>query len=371
MQLRGKVVTIKSVKIGIFDPYLDTMAGGERYILSAALCLSKQHNVTVFWDSNSVSEIKKLAAYRFGFDLTPLRFEDSLFSRNVPFLTRLYKSFAYDVIIYLSDGSIPFVYSKLLLHFQTPVEWVTPTQKTRLKLSRVATIFCNSEFTKSYIDKKFSVESNVLYPPVLSVPQTKNVKKENIILNVGRFGINAQGSSFKKQDVLAQAFKDLIDTGGLSDWKMVFVVNADEDDKKLKEFIDASQSYPIEVVVNPKNETLRSYYQKAKIYWHASGYGEDLTKHPDRAEHFGISTVEAMSAGCVPIVFRAGGQTEIVQAGVNGYLFENLKELEEKTVQIGDNKKMWEKLSESAKKRAKDFNRVAFCEKLSEIISRS
>lgn len=359
------------MKIGIFDPYLDTMAGGERYILSAALCLSKKHSVTVFWDSNSVSEIKKLAAYRFGFDLEPLRFADSLFSRNVPFLTRLHKSSAYDLIVYLSDGSIPFVFSKLFLHFQTPVEWVTPTQKTRLKLSRVANIFCNSEFTKSYIDKKFSVDSSILYPPVLSVPQTENVKKENIILNVGRFGINAQGSSFKKQDVLAKAFKNLIDTGGLSDWKMVFVVNADEDDEKLKEFIDDSQSYPIEVVVNPKNDILHSYYQKAKIYWHASGYGEDLTKHPDRAEHFGISTVEAMSAGCVPIVFRAGGQTEIVQTGVNGYLFEKLDELKEKTVHIGEDKKMWEKLSEGAKKRANDFSRASFCEKLSDIISRS
>jgi glycosyltransferase involved in cell wall biosynthesis len=34
--------------------------------------------------------------------------------------------------------------------------------------------------------------------------------------------------------------------------------------------------------------------------------------HPKPAEHFGISIVEAMSAGLVPIVPDVGGQTEFV-----------------------------------------------------------
>ena len=53
-------------------------------------------------------------------------------------------------------------------------------------------------------------------------------------------------------------------------------------------------------------------YKLAKIYWHASGFGEDLETHPEKAEHFGITTVEAMINGLVPIVIDAGGQKEIV-----------------------------------------------------------
>jgi glycosyltransferase involved in cell wall biosynthesis len=34
--------------------------------------------------------------------------------------------------------------------------------------------------------------------------------------------------------------------------------------------------------------------------------------HPKPAEHFGISIVEAMSAGLVPVVPNTGGQTEFV-----------------------------------------------------------
>jgi len=36
-------------------------------------------------------------------------------------------------------------------------------------------------------------------------------------------------------------------------------------------------------------------------------------------EHFGITTVEAMAAGCVPLVYDSGGQAEIVSSGYNGY----------------------------------------------------
>ena len=43
--------------------------------------------------------------------------------------------------------------------------------------------------------------------------------------------------------------------------------------------------------------------------------GEDAERHPERFEHFGISVVEAMAAGAVPLVFGAAGPGEIVQDG--------------------------------------------------------
>ena len=120
--------------------------------------------------------------------------------------------------------------------------------------------------------------------------------------------------------------------------------------------------------MNPKNRVLRKYYQKAKIYWHASGIGEDLTKHPDRAEHFGITTVEAMSAGCVPVVYNAGGQKEIVEDGKSGYLFDTEEELVVRTNHLIQNEKDLSALSETAALRAQVFGSDNFCVKLQEII---
>ena len=65
---------------------------------------------------------------------------------------------------------------------------------------------------------------------------------------------------------------------------------------------------------------LKKMYGQSSIYWHAAGYGET---DPTKMEHFGITTVEAMAGGCVPIVINLGGQKEIVKQTENGYLWNN------------------------------------------------
>src|SRR3972149_574156 len=42
------------MKIGFFSPYLDTFGGGERYILTLASHLSKNHSVDIFWDNSTI-----------------------------------------------------------------------------------------------------------------------------------------------------------------------------------------------------------------------------------------------------------------------------------------------------------------------------
>jgi len=45
-----------------------------------------------------------------------------------------------------------------------------------------------------------------------------------------------------------------------------------------------------------------------------------------KGEHFGITIVEAMSAGCVPVVHDSGGPKEIVN-GERGFRWQNLEEI--------------------------------------------
>jgi glycosyltransferase involved in cell wall biosynthesis len=51
--------------------------------------------------------------------------------------------------------------------------------------------------------------------------------------------------------------------------------------------------------------------------------------NPELTEHFGISTVEAISAGCIPLVVGRGGQPEIVTNP--DLLWQTIEELIEKT----------------------------------------
>lgn len=338
-------------------------------MLTLALCLSKEHEVSIMWDKTPSDEIVKKAYDRFGFDLSTLTFTPSIFFQPTGLLERYNASRMYDAVVYLSDGSVPLVGCPLILHFQTPMNWVQGKSfKNKLKLTRVKKIICNSQFTKSYIDKTFGIQSDVLYPPVTVQTSYDQHVKENIILNVGRFGINHAGSSYKKQDVLADTFQ-MMTQEGLRGWKLVFVMSVMEQDKEtLEEFQKRYAGSPIEFVVNPTNDILWEYYKKAKIYWHASGYGEDVVNHPDRAEHFGISTVEAMGSGAVPVVINAGGQREIINDSVDGRLWGSVDELKEITLSLINDETTLQSMALAGVKSAERFNLDRFCNEVAALV---
>ena len=199
------------MRIGIFDPYLDALGGGEKYMLTIVSCLSKDNNVSVFWDSK---DILKKAEERFDINLSKTKIAENIFSKKVSTARRLKESKEYELIIFLSDGSIPLVLSKLIVHFQFPVEWVKYNSiLSKFKIKRINKIICNSEFTKKYIDLKTHKNSLVLYPPVSDYSIQNAEKKENIILSVGRFQKLENGGTFKKHEVLIDTFKNLVKNG--------------------------------------------------------------------------------------------------------------------------------------------------------------
>ncbi|MBI2420759.1 MAG: glycosyltransferase [Candidatus Levybacteria bacterium] len=356
------------MRIGIFDPYLDTLSGGEKYMLSIASCLSSKHSIFIFWDKKMEVEIKQGILRKLGMDLSNIKFYKNIFSPHVSFLSRFIESRKFDAIVYLSDGSIPFIGTKLYIHFQFPIEWINgKSLKTKFKLLFVKKIFCNSYFTKFFVDKKLNIESQVLYPPV-DINKVINVKKENVILSVGRLDVDKHENNYKKQDVMIKVLKKMIDEG-LKDWKLILVIGVRSEDKnKLYKLEEMVKGYPIEIIENPSSQILWNCYSMAKIYWHATGFDENLEKYPEKAEHFGISTVEAMGAGSVPVVINAGGQKEIVQDGKNGYLWNTLEDCKKRTNDLIEDERLWKKMSNNAQERANKFIGERFCRELKEII---
>jgi glycosyltransferase involved in cell wall biosynthesis len=119
---------------------------------------------------------------------------------------------------------------------------------------------------------------------------------------------------------------------GLKDWKLVLAGGVEVGDAGLTETLSKiSEGYPVEIVKSPNFKTLVDLYGTAKIFWSASGFGEDEMKNPEGVEHFGMSVVEAMAGGAVPIVFAAGGHKEIIKEGENGFLWEKVSDLIKKT----------------------------------------
>ena len=340
----------KKLKIGIYNPYFDSLGGGERYVLTLAEHWSKVHDVSLFWDD---AFILGSATDRFGLDLSQVKIVPNVFGKRL-LVRKLIESSKYDLIFFLSDGSVPTTLARHnIIHFQVPFARIAMTP---WKAAHYNSVVVNSEFTKNNLDKKVSLPVTIIYPPV-DVSVAKPAKKEKIILSVGRF--NALYGA-KKQDVLIRAFIEMTKKKQTNGWKLVLaggVLPTDE------EYVNALQGmakgYAIEFEKNCSYKKLQLLYNAATIYWHAAGFGET---DPTRMEHFGMTTVEAMSAGCIPIVYNAGGQPEIVKQGRNGYLWDTVDELLVTTLKVMKGIDI-QSIVTSAKKTATTFSKTIFKEK--------
>ncbi|KKQ46095.1 MAG: hypothetical protein US62_C0005G0018 [Candidatus Woesebacteria bacterium GW2011_GWA1_37_8] len=341
------------MRAAIYNPYLDTLGGGERYTLSfAKVLLNNGFDVNIFWkDSSILDKFEK----RFGITLNGLKTIDDI-----------KKGEGYDLCFWVSDGSIPILHSRNnILHFQFPFQNVSGRSLlNKMKLYRINHIVVNSLFTKNFIDKEYGVNSEVIYPPV-DVDKIRTLNKQNVILSVGRF---SQLTQAKRQDVLISAFQKLVKKG-IKNWKLILAggteVGAHEYIKSLKNMI---KDLNIEIIESPDVKTLYSLYGKSKLFWSASGFEIDELKDPMKVEHFGISTVESMAGGCVPLVYNAGGHKETIQNEVNGYLWHNTNELVKKTVELINDKEKLQKLSEKTIEDCQKFSLLQFEKKIVSIL---
>ena len=217
-------------------------------------------------------------------------------------------------------------------------------------------IVANSAYTASWIDTLWHRPSDVLYPPVTLIEPGD---KSAIILNVGRFFPPGLGHS-KKQLELIRAFRRLLQSG-VSGWELHLAGGCDETGRSyLDEARRQAAGLPVEFHVDASGAELQDLYRSAAIYWHASGYGEDMDRHPDRFEHFGITTVEAMSAGAVPVVIGAAGQAEVVEHGTSGFHFDTIEELVARTTQLIEDEPLRSRIGAAAVQRAHGFGLDAF-----------
>jgi len=380
----GNSNLIMPLKAAIYDPYLDTLGGGERYCLTVAEILSKKgYDVDLFWSGDPTFLTK--AADRFALDLKPIKIvkdifnlplrclelaEDNLNSIKRPALKtstiidkyRITKK--YHLFFYLSDGSIPLIFSKKnILHMQVPFRFHPNIQQkiaTCLKARLFSQVVCNSRFTQKFIDQYLARPSVVLYPPVDILKFNPAKVKTNSILSVGRFDniLNA-----KKQDILIEAFKTLYRQQPNLDWKLILLggsMLSEETNSFLKYLKKLARGYTVEFLVNPGFEVLKNYYSEAKIYWHAAGFGVDEDLHPESTEHFGISTVEAMASGAVPIVVNKGGLKEIVINNKNGFLWRDVNDLVAQTLSLIKSPQQLKSLSQKAQESCQQFSKENF-----------
>jgi len=195
-------------------------------------------------------------------------------------------------------------------------------------LATYSRFLCYSDFSRRWIERRLGVEAEVLPPPVDPPGAPPAASRRPWIVSVGRF---FRGAHEKRQDVLIEAFGELAAEG----WELHLAGGADPGAEDwIEELRARAAGLPVAFHVDAERSEVLDLYARAALFWHAAGYGVDARRHPERLEHFGIATAEAMAHGAVPLVVPEGGQAEIVRDGETGRHWRTIPDLVARTGEL-------------------------------------
>jgi len=245
-------------------------------------------------------------------------------------------------------------------------EWPSRTPRYVTSYDSIWTI---SKFVRYWTERYWDTRSSLINPPVdvEGIQALGLWPKENLILNVGRF---FEGHHNKKHIEMIRAFGGMVDAG-LRGWTLVLVGGSSEEPvhrEYLRRVRSEAAGLPVVIAPDIPYSELLNLYSRASIYWHATGLDEDERRDPAAMEHFGITTVEAMAASCVPVVIRRAGQSEIVSHQQNGLLWNDLEGLKASTWAVISDPTLRSKLSAAARCRSLDFSHREFERKLLRLV---
>lgn len=337
-----KKINSKIIKIGLYNPFLDTLGGGEKHILSIIDTLSEilteknyQIEIIIFWDKDISQQIFKRFSFVF---IKKINFQPALKNLNTLQILKTLKNL--DYFFYVTDGSYFFSSAKKNFIF-----CMIPDKKlyqqnliNKIKLLNYKFI-SNSYFTQHYLNK-FKINSIVIEPYIEKNFYYNNEKKEKIILSVGRFFGHLHNKNHEK---IIKTFISLQKINNLfKKYKLILVGGLKNEDKnyfyKLKQLV---KKYP-SIIFKPNlsNNQLIQIYKKAKYFWHFTGLGIDEEKNPEKTEHFGIAPLEAIASGCLTFCHNSGGPKLILKNEKTGFFFDNEKQLIKKIITLEQNERL-------------------------------
>lgn len=268
--------------------------------------------------------------------------------------------------------NLPYLSSKISRFYNT---WQTLTYHNYyLEFLRRNENIMNSKYTSDWTTRIYGtkeINKYILYPPVDVDKFKPNSFKSKTIISVGRFFV---GGHNKKQVELIKAFRKLYDTYPEAREYTLHLCGGTHPESIHQNYLSLceklAQGYPVKIHKNIELNDLILLYGEAKIFWHGAGMNEDEQLHPDKFEHFGITTVEAMASGCVPVVIGLAGQKEIVTHEETGLLWKTEDELLQNTLALINNELLCKTLAKNAIASSVKYNRTAFNKNVEDIFSK-
>ena len=322
-----------SLTVVVFTPFDLVFGGGEKYILNVALAFFQSGYRTIVATPHRYSKnrLDALGAH-FGMDLRGI---------EIKCLSEVGSSV--DVFVTMGNEFYPPVkpIGKFNIHHcQFPFPDKSKTTEKVSRLNDIDVVVVNSEFTRRNCIESIrnagfkDIRVVVVSPPVSDLAVPQNPRRPQQIISVGRF---FTGGHTKNQHILIEAFRSvvrdypestLVLAGGLA--------SGSKNRAYLNRCLELAEGLPVSFHIDVDSDEIQALISTSSLYWHAAGFGVDTDSNPELCEHFGITLVEAMGAGVIPIVVGNGGPDEIVDFGVSGFKFQSIDGLLRRTGLVFD-----------------------------------
>lgn len=362
--------------VGIYTPYDLVPGGGERYLLTIAEQLSKQRRVALILDERYSQMRLATLGHELGLDLSRLR---------IVSLTAAQREVPFDLFIAMGNEvvpSVPAMGKRNLFICQFPFPQTADVIVSRLpNIQGYDGVIVYSEFVKRHYSriaatyKLDPLPITVLAPPSFSEQDDHVTLQEKLklleqqstirIISIGRF---FPGGHCKRHDIMIDAFKEAQRILGRSrkiELHLAGTLPASRD--CLEYYADlVERARGLNVIFHPNVgvDEMAQLLKTSTFYWHATGFGADEAVYPETMEHFGISVVEAMWNGCVPLVVDKGGPADTVVNGVSGQHYQTVQQLALKTVELIRYPDRLNAMRIEAYKRAEMFSKERFLDQL-------
>lgn len=321
------------MKIALVHDYLNQYGGAERVFEFFLKIFPKADIFSILYNPKKIpqnfqNEIKKRkTCFSFINNIPFAKNRHDLFSFFMPFAVENWRFHGYDLIISSSasyaKGLItpPQAFHISYMHSPTRYLWINPDEYVNsskysffikliyrpffkslrkwdfLASKRPDLIIANSHFTQRKILKYYRENSSVIYPPC-NIQKFLDIKRKpgNYYIVVSRL------IQYKKIDLVIKTFNKLK--------KPLKIIGDGPLYKTLKRL----------ALSNIEFFGYTSETKKMQIMSRAKGF-----IFPQE-EDFGMSLVEAISAGIPAIAYKSGGALEIIQDSINGLFFNEQKE---------------------------------------------
>jgi glycosyltransferase involved in cell wall biosynthesis len=216
----------------------------------------------------------------------------------------------------------------------------------------------NSKFTQNVVEKCLGKRAFVINPPVASCEIVSRVnwnKRKNAVITISRF------RSAKGLEIIPKVASYMKDC----EFILIGIVDNESEGclKALSEEVERLQVQDrVHILKNKPHSFTFAALSTAKVFLHTQS-----------TEAFGMSIVESMAAGCVPVVPRAGGPWFDIldcQEGQYGFSYKTPSEAAGKIRLLIDNESLRREISARAIDRAMIFDSSVFEKKLLSIVEK-